>query len=128
MLRILRVRGVSCRDIMTPVKERFTPCVYACSWLTSIFREVTAGVEMILEVTITCAPMSSLFVSLLSCFCLASYCSRHAGKAHHRQPKQSRLPPQRQHSIFTEPQWPFRKRLRNGSSRCFQAQAKCWGH
>ena len=48
-------------------EECFTVRVSTCSWLTSIFREVTAGVVMNSEVTTKCAPMSSLFGSLSSC-------------------------------------------------------------
>src|SRR6266702_2242844 len=83
---------------------------------------------MISEVTTTCAPMSSLFVSLLSCFCFASPCSQLAGKSHHRQPGQSRLPLPLERSIFTEHRLLSRQPLPNGSSKCFQTQVKCRGH
>src|SRR5579871_4001160 len=60
MLTILRVRGASCRDIddLTTVKDRFTTCVAlpVCSWLTSIFRKVIAGVVTSLEGTTNALP------------------------------------------------------------------------
>jgi hypothetical protein len=109
-------------------KACFIACVSTCSWLTSIFRGVTAGVAMNSEGTTTCAPMSSLFVSRLFSCCLASSCSPRAGKAHHRRQEQSRLslPPSR--SMCTEHRLPFRTLLHSGLSHCSQARVKCLGH
>src|SRR5258708_33566088 len=84
---------------------------------------------MNLEVTYLCSSLTSLLDSHLSCFCLASYCSQHAGKLHHPRPGQTPVPVPLplQRSMCMEHRLSFRKLLRNVSSHLSQVPVKSLG-
>src|SRR6266567_1792285 len=128
MLMILRVKGTSCRDMDHPCEGSLHGQVLGSPWLASIAREVTAGFVISSEVTTTCSPVSSLFVSPCSCCCPASCCLQRVGKAHRRHPGRGQVQP---------PPWPaismaclssFQPRPHSALSHFSRIPAKCLEH